>query len=613
MAYTARLLRASVIPLTLIAGSLAAVVPIKDSPTQLPAGTTYNSETHLLCTPTTWTDIASFFLGNYLSHAATVVVFPGEPAYLVVLNMIIAILFPSMGLSRGILAIRRHAALYKDPIQKATRSRAMCMVVRSPSWVPKPDETIHQLTFVPKDLIWDDIENWKHKKETRDDFAALTQHKGPIEVRIETPPWVDQDPGSERIEIVGREYQVFGNYKLPPGFELAYVPPNAIVNPTTSSHPEAAADKPSYIVASSYSFASALIAIIQIIYASVTLYRSRGHQVDKYGYAAFGFTVLPYLIMSFVNLLGNLVTPRYSTIYLVHSEIMDEASQRGGHFDGIVGSLESAPLDWKNGIVFSGSVQGLPLEPLEEKAERTWKFQLDATSVSKEKLHSLQAGETLAPEKKNDPASSLAVAEETLQTKHNIQNPYESSKPEGNIKGDTGKDNGGKKKDKNEDKKPVIVCPSCYSFKVSEENFGWLQPSDNKKHRTRAVLITLAVRLVIGAMPLVVIGAMSHFKQGSSTAPERAWILSWLVLGMAIIGNPFFMNWIIRILIVLNDDRRQLDGSKSRSGGKIHLVSHLAECIGLFLVTGGLATPAFGGFVMVAQMLREYGSCSILG
>jgi hypothetical protein len=47
--------------------------------------------------------------------------------------------------------------------------------------------------------------------------------------------------------------------------------------------------------------------------------------------------------MSFVNLLGNLATPSYSAIYLVQTDIMVEASHRGGYFEGVIGTLEKVP------------------------------------------------------------------------------------------------------------------------------------------------------------------------------------------------------------------------------------------------------------------------------
>lgn len=94
------------------------------------------------------------------------------------------------------------------------------------------------------------------------------------------------------------------------------------------------------IVAGSYSIPKAVIAIVQLSYALVTLYQSRGKQIQHYGYAAFALTAVPYALMSLINLAGNLVTPDYQALYLVGSEVMDEAIRRGCRFDGVVGRLE---------------------------------------------------------------------------------------------------------------------------------------------------------------------------------------------------------------------------------------------------------------------------------
>jgi hypothetical protein len=93
----------------------------------------------------------------------------------------------------------------------------------------------------------------------------------------------------------------------------------------------------------------------------ITLYRARGDQVgehglydineltplqlERYGYAAFGLTVIPYVTMSLVNLIAHLATPHYSAMYLVHSPEMDEAIERGGIFEGAVGRAEPKTPD----------------------------------------------------------------------------------------------------------------------------------------------------------------------------------------------------------------------------------------------------------------------------
>lgn len=85
-----------------------------------------------------------------------------------------------------------------------------------------------------------------------------------------------------------------------------------------------------------------MIAVLQLLYASTTLYDTRGNQLKFYGYAAFGLTVAPYLVVSLVNLVGVLVTPDFPTLYMVESEIMEEVKQRDSAcFRGMVGRLEA--------------------------------------------------------------------------------------------------------------------------------------------------------------------------------------------------------------------------------------------------------------------------------
>ncbi|KAM5520282.1 hypothetical protein FOXYSP1_18706 [Fusarium oxysporum f. sp. phaseoli] len=42
----------------------------------LPPGTSNHSNPNIICFPAKWSDIAIFFLGNYVAHAATVLSIP---------------------------------------------------------------------------------------------------------------------------------------------------------------------------------------------------------------------------------------------------------------------------------------------------------------------------------------------------------------------------------------------------------------------------------------------------------------------------------------------------------------------------------------------------------
>lgn len=97
--------------------------------------------------------------------------------------------------------------------------------------------------------------------------------------------------------------------------------------------------EPEFALAQSSSIPQIILAILQIIYASYTLARNTGDEIERYGYASFTLTVIPYIIMSFINLLGNLATPTYPCVYLVATSTMYEAKKRGNIISGYTGYI----------------------------------------------------------------------------------------------------------------------------------------------------------------------------------------------------------------------------------------------------------------------------------
>jgi len=137
-----------------------------------------------------------------------------------------------------------------------------------------------------------------------------------------------------------RSYRkIHGMCKLPQGYSLTTLPSNAKIISDVS-------DRPGDIeLCSSYNVPKAIVAIVQTIYASITLYTARGDQIQRYGYAAYGLTVLPYLIMSIMNLFAALLLPNYSTLYVVRSLELDEAIIDGGQVDGAVGRIIQSTIE----------------------------------------------------------------------------------------------------------------------------------------------------------------------------------------------------------------------------------------------------------------------------
>jgi hypothetical protein len=99
----------------------------------------------------------------------------------------------------------------------------------------------------------------------------------------------------------------------------------------------------------SQNWAKTIISIFQLVLSSITIYRTRGDQLDHYGYAAYGLSVFPYTFMSFINLVCVALIGQYPSIYLLRSRVMKEAEERQGVFHGVIGRLRHTSSDTGEG------------------------------------------------------------------------------------------------------------------------------------------------------------------------------------------------------------------------------------------------------------------------
>lgn len=83
----------------------------------LPPSATNHGNANLLCLPTKWTDIAIFILGNYVAHAATVVLPPGNSLFTTIRVVVFAMLTLASGAARGYRAFSAGQSLL-PPIPK---------------------------------------------------------------------------------------------------------------------------------------------------------------------------------------------------------------------------------------------------------------------------------------------------------------------------------------------------------------------------------------------------------------------------------------------------------------------------------------------------------------
>lgn len=86
----------------------------------------------LLCRRARWYDVAIFFFGNYLAHAATVRSDPGQSLFKSCYHLILALLIPTAGVHRGILAIISGAIFEKTSLLTALEAGALCQPFSDP-------------------------------------------------------------------------------------------------------------------------------------------------------------------------------------------------------------------------------------------------------------------------------------------------------------------------------------------------------------------------------------------------------------------------------------------------------------------------------------------------
>lgn len=76
-------------------------------------------------------------------------------------------------------------------------------------------------------------------------------------------------------------------------------------------------------IAYNYNFVKILAALVQILYSCYQLYETGQPQIVKFGYAAYQLTIIPYAIMSLINILAAFCQPEFPTMFLVLTGTVD--------------------------------------------------------------------------------------------------------------------------------------------------------------------------------------------------------------------------------------------------------------------------------------------------
>lgn len=146
--------------------------------------------------------------------------------------------------------------------------------------------------------------------------------------------------------------EIHGRCILPTGYELCRVPADAIFEndcaedlPWWKPKGLVSTNTPERVIGSSSSFVKVGASLVQLLFGISTLYRTRGHQVMQFGYAAYGLTVLPYAWMSFINLIANVVQPNYPALYVVESKLLSRVRSENPQTCTVEGTVGRITVD----------------------------------------------------------------------------------------------------------------------------------------------------------------------------------------------------------------------------------------------------------------------------
>jgi len=516
-------------------------------------GYSHHGDCRLLCRPATWKDILLFYLVNYFAHAGTIITLPGQSVASSLSFTLGALLFPGGGVIRAMTIIGICPKLAPTPLQTAARAGALCAIVHrfgeeechceeaSTGNHRSEEIDLHQQNTPGNQAADGRAEKAKARSVMtppntsmdRERIGQSAHHLTPLCIkagRSNTSPSIawkticSQPTLAEPASI--RSTKIHGRCCLPEGFDLMIVPPTA-----TFENDGVASNKlswrrrlleavrapfraePGYptAICCNYSVVKVIISVVQLFFAISTLYRTRGDQLDKYGYAAFGLTVAPYAWMTLVNLLANLLCPQYDAVFVVESSGYDELRYR----------LEQGTEEERAMFTVVGTVGRLTSSADEELQQAYTRARRGPTPSKK------------APLSFRGP--NLKIATSRLLT----------------------------------------------DFQAGLKRL--LDPME------------LANGLAFWG-PLIIVGAISRFQANQSALYQRVWTIMWLVFGIGL--------GVAGLIISYRLEDRPILNRKAPSSAPSLWVD--------VVITALYSAPAFGGYVVVAQMIKEFGVCSEL-
>jgi hypothetical protein len=327
-----------------------------------------------------------------------------------------------------------------------------------------------------------------------------------------------------------------------------------------------------------------------------TLYQTRRLQLEQYGYVAYGFTVVPYAVMTLVNLLANLVTPDYPTLYMIRTAAMDEAERLGGKFIGVVASVYEPAL----AVDDAGQNLGHENDTINaHDAEVAGQFEMTTLAANANPGQNANVDPTHGTERPTSVDISIGDTEQEVDVACS-SNSGQSTKIGPS----------------NETESPPSVKSSIGSTEQAQDAADEILPNGRFAGEIQTTCYEDALIVCSGlaftgalATPYAIMGAFTHFNPGHSTTAQRTWIMLWIVLGQ-VCGYT--------APIVVNTESRESfypdkhDAREHRSNCCTWGMNRINSGLGWYFVLF-YAAPAIGGFVVVGQMIAASGTCGVFG
>jgi len=294
------------------------------------------------CMPTTWMDIFSFFLLNYVAHAATTPSPPGVKTWGTIQFPILSVLFPFLGLGRAAFIILSDAWYGEDDLGKALSVGALAVVARTSAWKPLTQGDTKLLCHAMPIGFLEDSGTSKPGPLRSEGSRRYDLQCSPCRTRfnsnIRPTAAIIVNKSWGTLEAGEGDHIIHGNHALPEGYKWI-IPPQRLCYRLVKGLKGRSETK----IARSRSMLKVTISLIQLILSCTTIYRTRGPQIDRYGYAAFGLSTIPYAFMSLLNLICVGCTGEYPCLYMLRTHTIEEANRReGADIVGAVGSLPTA-------------------------------------------------------------------------------------------------------------------------------------------------------------------------------------------------------------------------------------------------------------------------------